>query len=151
MGSVDFLNKIIGILIAVALLVIGPLTTLMSVKVLAVERGCLNDMEALIDKVSDTGNLTANELADFKLAIASHGIVADIKIERYITLIVPDGAGGTKRVLQLHDDISSYNRGDYISVTVKAVDMSGTQKLLYRLTSFLVPPFNRTLTGRVRN
>lgn len=147
----DFLNKIIGTIIAFLIIFVGPATMLTLSAQLEMERGVFNEMTGLIDKVTDTGKLTDEQYADFLLGISSYGAVMDVELIRYLTMVVPDGSGGTTTVYQIVDNTSDYNKGDYFQVRVRAIDYTGAQRLIFRIANVFTGKFDETLAGRVRN
>lgn len=146
-----FLSKIIGTVLAFLILFIGPATIVTLSMQLEMERQVFNEMTGLIDKITDTGEMTDEQYADFMLGVSAHGAVMDVEIYRYLTMVVPDGTGGTTNVYQLVDNINDYNKGDYIQIRVTAIDYTGAQRLLFRLSNIFTGKFDETLAGRVRN
>ena len=146
----DFINKVIGVLLAFALLVGGPLIINTMSKDLTMNRSVLNEMTNLINKVTDNARLTEHDLSDFNLGISLHGVTMDAKVQRYMKVINPDGNGGTYSSYVLNENMDTWNEGDIIKVTVKAVDFSGAQRIQYRLLHFTPNKFEQTLAGMVR-
>lgn len=146
----DFINKTIGVLLAFVLLVGAPLILNTMSKDLTMKRGILNEMTNLINKVTDSGKMTEQDVADFYLAVSSYGVTMDATIQRYIKVVNPDGAGGIYTSYVLSDDLSTWNKGDIIKVTVRAVDYTGAQRIQYRFLRFTPNKFEETLAGMVR-
>ena len=146
----DIFSKILGIVLAFILLAFAPLTINALANDLTMKRASINEVTNFINKVTDSGRITDADLADFYLGCASHGVAADVKINRYVKIINPDGAGGTYTSYVLSTDIYNWNRGDVIQVTFKAVDWSGAQRILWQLLKMSQPKFEFTLAGKVR-
>lgn len=146
----DIINKILGVLIAFVLLAGGPLVINALNKDLTMNRSVLNEMTNLIDKVTDNGRLSPNDLSDFYISISSHGMAMDATISRYLKVVTPDGANGTIISYMLVDDNTTWNAGDIIKVRVQAIDYSGAQRLQNRLLRLNPPKFDQTLAGMIR-
>src|SRR5690606_36551025 len=112
----DIINKIIGVLLAFTLLVGAPLIITSMSKDLTMSRSVLNEMTNLINKVTDNGRLSSQDLSDFYLGISSHGMTMDATIRRYMKVVNPDGNGGTYTTYMISDDLSTWNSGDIIKV-----------------------------------
>ncbi|QGQ98786.1 hypothetical protein EHS13_29880 [Paenibacillus psychroresistens] len=146
----DIFNKILGVLLAFTLLAGGPLVINTMGKDLTMNRSVLNEMTNLINKVSDDARLSPIDLSDFYLGVSSYGITMDATVRRYVKTVNPDGSGGTYTSYVLTDDVSKWNEGDIIKVTVKAIDYTAAQRIQYRLLHLSPPKFDQTLAGMVR-
>ncbi|RJX39144.1 hypothetical protein D3P09_16765 [Paenibacillus pinisoli] len=146
----DIINKILGVVIAFTLLVGAPLVITALQKDLTMNRSVLNEMTNLIDKVSDNGRLSEQDLSEFYVNISSHGMAMDGTISRYMKVVNPDAAGGTVTSYMLVDDHKHWNTGDIIKVRVRAVDFSGAQRLQNYLLRLTPPKFDQTLAGMIR-
>ena len=146
----DIFNKILGVLLAFVILVGGPLIIKSMGKDLTMNRSILNEMTNFIDKVTDNGRLSDADLEDFYLGISSYGMTMDATVRRYMKVVNPDGKQGTYTSYVLNDDLSKWNQGDIIKVTVKAVDYTGGQRLQNRILHLAPSKFEQTLAGMVR-
>lgn len=146
----DFFTKLIGLFLAFFLLVIAPLTNNALAQDLTTKRAVLNEMTNFIDKVTDTRQISDLTLADFYLGCSSHGAVVDVKLDRYIKVVNPDGSGGTYTTYVLSDQITSWNRGDIIKVRVEAIDYTGAQRLMWYFLKLATPKLEFELSGMVR-
>lgn len=146
----DIFNKILGVLLAFTLLAGGPLVINTMSKDLTMNRSVLNEMTNMINKVGDNGRLTPEDLSDFYLGISSYGITMDAEVKRYMKVVNPDGAGGTYSSYVLSDELTTWNQGDIIKITVRAIDYSSAQRIQNRLLRLTPPKFDQTLAGMVR-
>ncbi|WP_239617486.1 hypothetical protein [Cohnella mopanensis] len=146
----DIFNKILGVLLAFTILAGGPLVINTMSKDLTMNRSVLNEMTNLIDKVTDNGRLTPEDKEDFYIAISSYGMTMDATIRRYMKVVNPNGTDGTTTTYMLNDDISTWNQGDIIKVTVKAIDYTGAQRLQNQLLRITPAKFDQTMAGMVR-
>lgn len=128
----------------------GPLILNTMSKDLTMNRSVLNEMTNLIDKVSDNGRISSTDLSDFYLGVSSHGVSMDATVKRYMKVVNPDGAGGTYTSYVLNDNTTTWNSGDIIKVSVKAIDYTGAQRIQNRLLHLNPPKFDQTLAGMVR-
>ena len=147
----DILSKILGIILAFVLLAFAPLTINTLTNDLSARRESINEVTNFINIVTDTGTITDNKLKDFYTGCASHGIACDVKIKRYAKVINPENnIEGTSVSYILNDNIKKWNKGDIIQVSFKAVQKSGSQKILWQLLRLSQPDFEFTLAGKVR-
>lgn len=146
----DIINKIVGVLIAFVLLAGGPLVINSMNKDLTMNRSVLNEMTNLIDKVTDNGRLSPQDLSDFYVGISSHGMAMDATVSRYMKVVTPDGNGSTISSYMLVEDNTSWNPGDIVKVRVQAIDYSGAQRLQNRLLRLNPSKFDQTLAGMIR-
>ncbi|MCD1257379.1 hypothetical protein B5M42_000830 [Paenibacillus athensensis] len=146
----DIINKIIGVFMAFVILAGGPLIINTMSKDLTMNRSVLNEMTNLINKVCDNGRLSPLDLSDFYLGVSSYGVSMDATVKRYMKVVNPDGGSGTYTSYVLTDDTQTWNEGDIIKVTVKAIDYTGSQRIQYRLLHLTPPKFDQTLAGMVR-
>lgn len=146
----DIFNKILGVILAFTLLAGGPLVINTMSKDLTLNRSVLNEMTNLIDRVTDNGRLSEEELADFYLGISSYGITMDATVKRYIKVVNPDSASGTYTSYVLSDNLATWNQGDIIKVTVKAIDYTAGQRIQNRILRLTPAKFDQTLSGMVR-
>lgn len=146
----DIINKVIGVLLAFTLLVGAPLIITAMGKDLTMHRSVLNEMTNLIDKVSDNGRLSSQDLSDFYLGISSHGMTMDATIQRYMRVVNPAESGGTYATYMISDDLDRWNTGDIIKVTVKAIDYTGAQRIQNRLLRLTPLKLEHTLAGMIR-
>jgi len=147
----NFLDKMLGTLIAFTILFLAPITVLTLAQDFNMQRGITNEVTNFIDKVTDSGEITDMDIADFYLGCSSYGAIVDVKINRFIKMVVPDGMGGSTSVYQAADNILDYNKGDMSQVTVKVIDYTGAQRLTFRLLHVFTDKFEITLAEKIRN
>jgi hypothetical protein len=146
----SFVTKIMGVLLVFLLFVIVPFTVNSLDQDLTAKRSILNEITNFIDKVTDTGEVNDIMLADFYLGCSSYGPVVDVKIDRFIKIVNPDGSGGTYTTYVLSDEISEWNQGDIVNVKVTAIDYSGAQRLMQYFLKLITPKPEFELAGMVR-
>lgn len=146
----DFIGKVISTILVFILMILAPLTIWSFASDLEAKRALLNEAENLIDKIEDTGTLNDVQLADFYLGCASHGVIVDARVYRYIKVVNPDGAGGTVTNYVVADNLTLWNKGDVIKVQVEAIDYTGAQKMLMMLMRVFNDKLDFTMSGMVR-
>lgn len=146
----DIFNKILGVLLAFTLLAGAPLVINSMNKDLTLNRSVLNEMTNFIDRVTDNGRLTDEELADFYIGVSSYGISMDATVKRYMKVVNPDGASGTYTSYVLSDNLDTWNQGDIIKVTVKAIGYTSSQRIQNKILHITPNMFDQTLSGMIR-
>ena len=150
----DMIPKIIGVLLAFALLVIAPLTIRAMTEDMAGQRLILNEASQFIDRVTDKGSVTARDMDDLYFAVNIHGGAFDAVVVRYIRVAVPISAGISDSVYIAKDVFDStaltLYPGDVVQVRVHAVTKTNAQGLLRRLMRVYEPDLEFELAGTVR-
>ena len=130
---VDFPNKIVTIVIVFVMLVISPLTNSYIRGEMVTERVALNEIALFLDRVTDKGSITEQDLDDLYIGVNSSGGTYDVQVKRYIRMATEDGAGAT-RTLYLNADIDgSMNTGDIVSVSLEEIGISPAKRLLWAI------------------
>lgn len=155
----DTISKIIGLLLAFALLIIAPLTINDMIADSSAKRIALNETEAFLDKVTDKASISAYDINDLLLGVNSGGVAFDVKIYRYSSLIYKDAAGIIQNIfLMTDDDINSLSgnnqvdliSGDSVQVRVQAIGYTNGQSMLSQLLNIADEPYSFTLAACVR-
>lgn len=114
-------------------------------------RKIMNEIVQLIDVVTDSGTLSESRLRDFHLSIAEHGILSEINITRFISVINPAPDGGIQETYIPVPFTNYFNKTDIIQVKVTAVELSTAQRLLGKFFRFPLNSLDITLAGMVRH
>jgi hypothetical protein len=147
----DFLNKLIGVVLAFILLAAAPLIITSLGNDLTMKRSVLNETTNFINKVTDNARISDLDLSNFYLGISAYGVSMDGIVQRYVKVVNPDGNGGTYTTYTASDQLTSWNKGDIIKVTVKAIDYTGSQRIMNRIMHLSPPKYDVTMSGMVRN
>jgi hypothetical protein len=145
----DVLGKFLGVILAFFILCIGPLVNTSVANDATMKICALNDTQALLSKITTTGQLTSQEVGQFQIDLASHGGILDETIQRYEKIVDPDGEGGVYIAYQLTTNTSQWNNGDICKIHVQSIDYTGAEKLLWTVLRLVVPPVNFTEAGVV--
>ena len=148
---IDIINKLIAVIIAFMLLILAPLVIHNLSMELTMKRSIMNEMVNVIDKVTDTGRITNEQLEDFYIVCSTYGITTDVIIERYAKEVNPTETGDTYTKYVKKVDNKNYEQGDIIKVSVKAISYTGPQKMAHYILHISQPKFECTLSGMVRN
>lgn len=151
----DIIPKIIGVILAFALLVLAPVTITRMTDDMAAKRIILNEVNAFIDRVTDKGSVTPSDMDDLYIAINSRGGAYDAQVVRYVRIAVPSGAGSAESIYIATDDVfdtsSVFLRsGDIVQVRITSIDRTTAQNMLAYLFRLYERDFEFTFAGIVR-
>ncbi len=119
---------------------------------------CIVEARNLADKIIDTRQYTTEMESDFNLALATmHGTYTG-EVKREIMMVNPDPnydssdpeASKTYTSYVVTDDLSHWNQGDYVTVTIKPVGHSLLQSISMRLLGAYYDTDPISFKGRVR-
>ena len=129
-----FVNKILGVILCLALIII-MLSTVMVTDYLQATRSIVAEVTNFVDEVTDTGVLTPAHLSDLYMACASYGIQADVQVVRYVKVINPDPTDpdSTIRNYVVNEDIYNWKQGDLVKVNVSSIGQTGMMSFLYHV------------------
>lgn len=156
----DFPNKIFTIILTFVMLVIAPITWSYVRGEMVTERLVLNEMSQFIDKVTDKGTITEEDLDDFYLAVNASGGTYDVKVKRYIRMATKDEYDNS-RTLYLSGDYYTVNGsgdyepikmniGDLVKVTVDDVGVSPAKRLIWSILRLDEGESKYSLVGSIR-
>ena len=154
---VDFINKIITIILVFFMLVLAPLMINYSTDAMLAKRLILNDVDTFIDKVCDSTLIEESDINELYIQCNSHGLVVDVEIQRYVyALTLKESTGSEKQYTDDYIVDSKYKGGDMvlnpndmIKVTVKEKTVSSYRRLIYSLLKIDEGEFNFSLAGIV--
>ena len=146
-----FINKILGVLLCFAMIII-MLSTVMVTDYLQATRSVVAEVTNFVDEVTDTGVLTPAQLSDLYTACVSYGVQADVQVLRYVKVINPDplDADNVIRNYVVNEDIYNWKQGDLVKVNVNAIGQTGLTSFLYHIFGLNIANLNFTLAGRIR-
>ena len=146
-----FVNKILGVVLCFAMMVIMICSVMLSDQIQA-RRSIVAEVTNFLDEVTDSGNLTERQVADLYLACSSYGPTTDVQLLRYVKVVNPDpkNPGSTYTTYVGSDDIYTWNQGDILKVKVTEIGYSGIASFVYNTLGILLAPVEFTLAGRVR-
>ncbi len=125
-----FLSRTAGLVLVFLLLVVAPLLDTYGVQEMENRMETLNDVSEFLDKVTDKGEITEDDLNAFYLAVESHGMMLDVRVERLVktATLLDDGTVSTAYIMA--DDRHSLNVGDIVKVELREMSTTPYKKLL---------------------
>jgi len=147
-----FLSKCISIILLFFLLIIAPMINIYGQHEMQGRMEILNEVTEFLDKVTDKGEITQDDINEFTLKVESHGLVLDVDIDRLVkTVTLVNGTSDKLDVAYIAaDDISKLSTGNIVKVTVKEVSTTRFKKLLNIFLKFDEPNFELTMSKMVR-
>lgn len=151
---VDFINKIITIILVFVMLVLAPqLISYKADEEILARREILNDVEVFIDKIQDTSSITEDDLNYLYLSCNSHGLTVDVKVKRLIAAAVYDAENDIAQTNYFATDdpesLANINNGDVIQVHVEEVTTSSGRQATYSILGIDEGKLEFTLAGVV--
>jgi hypothetical protein len=151
------ISKVIGVILAFAMLVIAPLVITQMTQDMAMKRLVLNEVTSFIDKVTDKSAVSPEDVDDIRLGVNSRGGAFDIKLVRYVRISVPDSSRpeGIKSLYVATEDVFGnatveLKQGDVIQVRVTALTPTQAQKSLQGFLKVIERDFDFTMAGMAR-
>lgn len=147
-----FLSKCISLVLIFLLMIIAPMINLYGQHEMQGRMEILNDVTSFLDKVTDKGEITQDDIDEFTLSVEAHGLVLDVNIDRLVkTATTIDNMKNELDIAYVAaDDISTLSSGNIIKVSVKEVSTTRYKKLLNIFLRFDEPYFELTMTKMVR-
>lgn len=145
-----FLTRVVSIILVFLMLVIAPLLYSYSVSEMENRRLLLNEVSQFLDKVTDKGEITEDDITEFNLQISSHGMVIKAVIKRLVrtSVVTPDGNIRTSYIAV--DDIYTLNQRDVVQVRLEEISVSAYRKLLYTFLRVDEGPYTLEMAQAVR-
>lgn len=147
-----FLSKCISIILIFFLLVIAPMINIYGQHEMQGRMEVLNDVTAFLDKVTDKGEITQDDIDEFTLTVEAHGLVLDVEIDRLVkTATLIDATTEELDITYIAaDDIRDLSSGNVVKVSVKEISTTRFKKLLNIFLKFNEPNFELTMSKMVR-
>jgi hypothetical protein len=147
-----FLSKCISIILVFFLLIIAPMINIYGQHEMQGRMEILNDVTAFLDRVTDKGEITQDDIDEFTLTVESHGLVLDVDIDRLVkTATLIDASTEELDITYIAaDDITKLSSGNVVKVSVKEISTTRFKKLLNIFLKFNEPNFELTMSKMVR-
>lgn len=152
---VDFVNKIITLIMIFVLLVIAPLTVSYMSDEMTMRRLVLNEVTQFIDTTTDKGSVQESDLNDLYLGVNSCGGTFNVTVKRLIRVATEriNPTTGNKEVKTMYfsdDSLEDMNTGDVIKVSVEEIGVSPAKKFVWNMLKVDMGKFKFSLAGAVR-
>lgn len=143
---VDFVNKIVSILLIFVMFVLAPVLYAYSSNYSTGQRLVLNDVTTFLDKMSDKGEINDEDMQDFYASINSHGFALDVVVQKFSKTIITDAKGNLKTEYIASDDVMEQflkddtlttvqlDKGDILKVHVDEVNISKGRRFIYLIS-----------------
>ena len=86
-----FLSRIVGLILAFLMLIIAPLINAYGVQEMENKVELLNDVSEFLDKQTDKGGITDEDMDQFYVNVQSHGMILDVKVDRLVKTATESG------------------------------------------------------------
>lgn len=125
-----FLTRLVGLILTFFLLIIAPLINAYGTQEMENRVELLNDVSSFLDKQTDKGQITEEDLNQFYVDVESHGMVLDVTVNRLVKTATQLGNGSIHTTYIIADDNSVLNQHDVLQVQIKEVSSTPYKRLL---------------------
>lgn len=125
-----FLSRIVGLILAFLMLIIAPLINAYGVQEMENKVELLNDVSEFLDKQTDKGGITDEDMDQFYVNIQSHGMILDVKVDRLVKTATESGDGTIHTTYIAADDNSILNKHDILKVKITEKSSTPYKRLL---------------------
>lgn len=125
-----FLSRIVGLILAFLMLIIAPLINAYGVQEMEDKVELLNDVSEFLDKQTDKGGITDEDMDQFYVNIQSHGMILDVKVDRLVKTATESGDGTIHTTYIAADDNSILNKHDILKVKITEKSSTPYKRLL---------------------
>lgn len=125
-----FLSKVIGLIMAFFMLIVAPLLHTYGIQEMENRMETLNETSEFLDRVTDKGEITEDDLNEFYLAVEAHGMTLDIRIDRMVKTVTLRADGSVSTTYIAADDIHVLNVGDIVKVKLDEVSVTPYRRLM---------------------
>lgn len=158
----DFPNKVVTVILVFLMLVVAPITWSYVRSDMVTERLILNESVSFIDKVTDKGSVTEQDLNELYIAINATGGTYDVKVTRHIRVATKDlnavDPNTSIKTIYVDAELTNpdtgeaedLNSGDVIKVHIKSVGDSPVKNLLWSVIKLDTASDDFALAGSVR-
>lgn len=147
----DYVNRVVMVILIFVMLVVPPVLFSYVRAEMKAERIALNEVELFLDKVTDKGTITGQDLNDLYLGIAATGGIYDVKVSRLIRISTLTEDGRIRTIyLDENYENTRMNMGDLVKVTVTEIGVSPAKRLLWHVLRIDEGKFEFSLVAAVR-
>ena len=126
----DFLSRVVGLILVFLLLVVAPLLNTYGTQEMENRMETLNDVSEFLDKVTDKGEVSDDDLNKFYLSVESHGMTLDVKVKRLVKTATLLDNGDVSTSYISSDNIHDLNISDIVQVELREVSTTPYKKLM---------------------
>lgn len=125
-----FLSKVIGLILAFFMLIVAPLLHAYGIQELENRMETLNEVSEFLDRVTDKGEITEDDLNEFYLAVEAHGMTLDVRVDRMVKTVTLRADGSISTTYIAADDNHILNVGDIVKVKLDEVSVTPYRRLM---------------------
>lgn len=144
------LSRIVSLILVFFMLIIAPLIYSYSISEMENRRLLLNDVTQFLDKVTDKGSITEDDLTEFSLQVNAHGMVIKPVVKRLVRTSIVTTDGEIRTINVSVDDLYSLNQRDTVQVKLVEVSMSVYRRLIKSILRVDEGPYTLEMAAVVR-
>lgn len=112
------------------MLIIAPLINAYGVQEMENKVELLNDVSEFLDKQTDKGGITDEDMDQFYVNVQSHGMILDVKVDRLVKMATESGDGTIHTTYIAADDNTILNKHDILKVKITEKSSTPYKRLL---------------------
>lgn len=112
------------------MLIIAPLINAYGVQEMENKVELLNDVSEFLDKQTDKGGITDEDMDQFYVNVQSHGMILDVKVDRLVKTATESGDGTIHTTYIAADDNTILNKHDILKVKIAEKSSTPYKRLL---------------------
>lgn len=112
------------------MLIIAPLINAYGVQEMENKVELLNDVSEFLDKQTDKGGITDEDMDQFYVNVQSHGMILDVKVDRLVKTATESGDGTIHTTYIVADDNTILNKHDILKVKITEKSSTPYKRLL---------------------
>ena len=112
------------------MLIIAPLINAYGVQEMENKVELLNDVSKFLDKQTDKGGITDEDMDQFYVNVQSHGMILDVKVDRLVKTATESGDGTIHTTYIAADDNTILNKHDILKVKITEKSSTPYKRLL---------------------
>ena len=112
------------------MLIIAPLINAYGVQEMENKVELLNDVSVFLDKQTDKGGITDEDMDQFYVNVQSHGMILDVKVDRLVKTATESGDGTIHTTYIAADDNTILNKHDILKVKITEKSSTPYKRLL---------------------
>lgn len=145
-----FLSRVVGLILAFLVLIIGPLINAYGVQEMEDRVELLNDVSEFLDKQTDKGGITDEDMDQFYVNVQSHGMILDVKVDRLVKTATTGGDGTIHTTYIAADDNSILNKHDILKVKITEKSSTPYKRLLNTFLRINDDPYELSMAKAVK-
>ena len=112
------------------MLIIAPLINAYGVQEMENKVELLNDVSEFLDKQTDKGGITDEDMDQFYVNVQSHRMILDVKVDRLVKTATESGDGTIHTTYIAADDNTILNKHDILKVKITEKSSTPYKRLL---------------------